>query len=195
MAPDSSASTRRSGGRSDDDVDVSEQSPAVGGPEAALLALYDTALPHVYGYLLSRCRRVALAEDLTSETFLAAVDALHRDDAPALSVPWIVGVARHKLVDHWRRQGRDERSLRAVADDAPPPEDPWEVHLDLVRARDTLQRLGTHHRAALTLRYIDDLPVPQVAALLDRTVHATEALLVRARTAFRRAYGEGGRDA
>ena len=60
-----------------------------------------------------------------------------------------------------------------------------------------LGRLGPHHRAALTLRYLDDLPVPQVASLLGRTVHATEALLVRARSAFRTAYcqaGSGGGD-
>jgi RNA polymerase sigma-70 factor (ECF subfamily) len=43
------------------------------------------------------------------------------------------------------------------------------------------------------LRYLDGLPVPEVARHLDRTVHATEALLVRARAAFRRIYeGEEG---
>ena len=160
------------------------------GPRAALVELYDAALPHVYGYLLARCGRTALAEDLTAETLLAAVDAVRRDDPPTLSVPWVIGVARHKLVDHWRRETGDERSLRAMVDDSPPPEDRWDVQLDLVRARETLQRPGPHHRAALTLRYLDDLPVPRVAALLERTVHATEALLVRARIAFRRAYGE-----
>jgi RNA polymerase sigma-70 factor (ECF subfamily) len=56
-----------------------------------------------------------------------------------------------------------------------------------------LARLGGHHRAALTLRYLDGLPVTEVARHLDRSVHATEALLVRARTAFRRIYqGEEG---
>ena len=40
----------------------------------------------------------------------------------------------------------------------------------------------------LTLRYLDDLPVATVAELLGRSLHATEALLVRARAAFRRAY-------
>ena len=39
-----------------------------------------------------------------------------------------------------------------------------------------------------TLRYVDDLPVAQVADDLGRTLHATEALLVRARSAFRTAY-------
>jgi hypothetical protein len=36
------------------------------------------------------------------------------------------------------------------------------------------------------------LPVPEVAAILGRTVHATEALLVRARSAFRAAYADMG---
>jgi RNA polymerase sigma-70 factor (ECF subfamily) len=62
--------------------------------------------------------------------------------------------------------------------------------------RAVLDHLATQHRAALTLRYLDDLSVPEVAAHLSRTVHATEALLVRARSAFRRAYvEEDGRDA
>ena len=54
--------------------------------------------------------------------------------------------------------------------------------------------LGPHHRAALTLRYLDALPVPEVAELLGRSTTATEALLVRAKAAFRRAY-DGGDDA
>ena len=173
---------------------MSGQTSAAGDPAADLVELYDIALPHVYGYLLSRCGGKALAEDLTAETFLAAVDAVRRRDGVPLSVPWLIGVARHKLVDHWRRQARDDRSLRALLDDPVLADDPWDAHLDVVGARETLARLGPHHRAALTLRYVDDLSVPNVAALLERTVHATEALLVRARAAFRRAYEEVGRD-
>jgi len=166
---------------------VSGQSATLDDARGALLALYDAALPQVYGYLLSRCGRMALAEDLTAETFLAAVDAVRREDPPPLSAAWLIGVARHKLVDHWRRQGREERGLRAVADETE-PDDPWDVHLDALRARETLERLAPQHRAALTLRYLDDLPVARVAEVLERTVHATEGVLVRARVAFRRAY-------
>jgi RNA polymerase sigma-70 factor (ECF subfamily) len=162
---------------------VSEQ-PA----SAGLLGLYDEALPQVYGYLLSRCGQRALAEDLTAETFLAAVDTV-RGDQP-VSIAWLIGVARHKLADHWRRQAREERSLALVPDER--ADDPWDGVLDAVTAREVLDRLGPHHRLALTLRYLDGLPVPEVARLLDRTLHATEALLVRARVAFRRAYDTPG---
>lgn len=160
-------------------------------PALALLELYDVALPHVYGYLLARCHDVPLAEDLTAETFLAAVTAARRPGTPPPSVPWLIGVARHKLADHWRRREREERGLRLLDGDGT-VEDPWDEAIDAIRARSVLERLGPHHRAALTLRYLDGLPVPEVAACLGRTVHATEALLVRARAAFRRDYREEG---
>jgi RNA polymerase sigma-70 factor (ECF subfamily) len=55
--------------------------------------------------------------------------------------------------------------------------------------------LRDEHRAVLTFRYLDALPVPDVARLIGRSVHATESLLVRARAAFRLAYEQGERDA
>lgn len=161
----------------------------MGDPGTTLLALYDEALPRVYGYLLSRCGRAVVAEDLCSQTFLAAVRAVRGQEDPPLSVPWLLGVARHKLVDHWRAQARDERHQALVggaveSDD----DDPWDAQLDALRARETLAKLSTEHRAALTLRYLDDLAVPEVASHMERSVHATEGLLVRARRSFRRAY-------
>lgn len=139
-----------------------------------LLALYDASLSVVYGYLLPRCGSAPLARDLTAETFLAAVDAARADDPPRVGVPWIIGVARHTLLDHWQREYRAQRRLGALADDPPPLDNSWDMQLDAVRARETLKQLGPQHRAALTLRYLDDLPLPRVAALLERSVHATE---------------------
>jgi len=160
----------------------------------SLLDLYERALPHVYGYLLRRCGSVAVAEDLTAETFLAAVAAIRDGSAPRVEVGWLIGIARHKLVDHWRRQEREQRSLSRVHDPPQAEEDPWDAELDAIRAREVLGRLGPHHQAALTLCYLDGLPVPEVAAALGRTRHATEALLVRARAAFRQRYEEGSDD-
>jgi hypothetical protein len=51
-------------------------------PAFGLLELYDDALPHVYGYLPARCGDTGLAEDLTAESFLAAVHAVRKPGAP-----------------------------------------------------------------------------------------------------------------
>lgn len=163
------------------------QLPGASDQRHALVDLYDRALPDVYGYLASRCGSASVAEDLTSETFLAAVDAVRRNTVPELTVAWLIGVARHKLVDHWRRQERDDRVVTEVSA-APGKVDDWDVHLDALTAHETLGELGAHHRSALTLRYLDGLPVREVAACLGRTEGATEVLLVRAKAAFRQRY-------
>jgi RNA polymerase sigma-70 factor, ECF subfamily len=172
---------------------VSRTAPADQG--AALLAMYDRALPQVYGYLRVRAHSEAVAEDLTADTFLAAVQAIERDAVPQLTVAWLIGVARHKLIDHWRRQARETRGLQLLTDDDGIEPDGLDERFERARTREVLDQLGAHHRAALTLRYLDGLPVPEVAEHLDRTVHATEALLVRARNAFRVVYAQGECDA
>lgn len=161
-------------------------------PGTALLAIYDRALPQVYGYLVSRTRDATLAEDLTAETFLAAAESLDRGKVPDLTVAWLVTVARNKMVDHWRRREREQRRLELVHDEDDDVDEPADSGLDAAfdraRAHEVLAELGPHHRTALTLRYLDGLSVPEVADHLGRTVHATEALLVRARGAFRARY-------
>jgi RNA polymerase sigma-70 factor, ECF subfamily len=173
---------------------VSEGTGAGEPDRAAFLAFYQEAVGEVYGYFLHRCRDSATAEDLTSETFLAAIRNLEDGRPVPLDVPWVIGVARHKLADHWRGRAREQRLRDALEQDPAPDDDPWDVRLDQMRANDVLAALGLHHRLALTLRYVDGLPVTEVAELLARTTGATEALLVRARAAYRRVYleGEGG---
>lgn len=158
-----------------------------------MAAIYHRALPHVYGYLLSRCGDASLAEDLAAETFMAAVDGAGKPDPPRITVPWLIGVARHKLADHWRRGIREERS-HAVAGAGDDLDDPWDEWLDTEAAYTALRSLSAPQRAALTLRYLDGLPVADVAAHLGRSLHATETLLARSRAALRTVYREEGHD-
>ncbi|HEY3059688.1 MAG TPA: RNA polymerase sigma factor [Chloroflexota bacterium] len=160
-----------------------------------VVAIYRVALPQVYGYLLPRCGSTSIAEDLVSETFLAAISASRQGRLTEVNVAWLVGVARHKLVDYWRRLEREQRGLAAVEPSIAAVDDPWDEWLDTEAAYAALARLPIPQRAALTLRYLDGLPVANVAEHLGRSVHATETLLVRSRAALRRLYGERDRDA
>lgn len=158
-----------------------------------LLALYDAAAPEVFGYLAARCGNRAVAEDLTADTFLAAVGQVRKGIVDQVTTAWLIGIARHKLIDHWRRATRRPVTAPLPDDsgDLPRPtngEDVWEAVLDRALVQAVMDELGPHHRSALVLRYIDGLPVPQVADVLGRTVEATETLLVRARRRFRAVY-------
>jgi RNA polymerase sigma-70 factor (ECF subfamily) len=178
--------------RNRDDKGVSAQPDRHRDAHRALLALYDEALPVIYGYFVRRCGDRGTAEDLTSETFLAAMDAARKNAPPPIAIPWLLGVARHKLADNYRR--RPDRLSVPVAE-LPEPVgavDDWNAELDRIVAESVLARLTEPHRTVLVLRYMDDCSVGECAELIGRTVHATEALLVRARKAFKQQYPEGG---
>ncbi len=71
---------------------------------------YRSMLPRVYGYLMARTGGdVHLSEELTQQTFIAAIDRRASFDRRSDSATWLCGIARHKLADHFRKRSRDDR--------------------------------------------------------------------------------------
>jgi RNA polymerase sigma-70 factor (ECF subfamily) len=168
--------------------------------EGAFASWYVLALPRVYAYLLSRCGNdVTLAEELTQQAFIAAVDQRSRFDGRSDTVTWVCGIARHKLADHFRSLEREERRRiqlevrqievdRSSADHAPRLDDRAAI-------ADALRSLPASQRAVLAFVVLDDLPIAEAARLMGRSPAATQSLLHRARAGFRRAYdGEAADD-
>jgi RNA polymerase sigma-70 factor (ECF subfamily) len=158
-------------------------------------AFYEDALPRVYGYFLHRCGGgVQVAEDLTQETFLAAVAELKKGKRVRNPIAWIYGIARHKLLDHYRTQERLERGL-VLAGGADDLEDELVVPDDEEArqlAMAALASVAASQRAALVLCYIDGFSMSEVADILGKSVEAVESLLARGRASFKRAYLEAG---
>jgi RNA polymerase sigma-70 factor, ECF subfamily len=148
-------------------------------------------LPRVYSYLLSRCAGdVALAEELTQATFVAAIDQRSRFDGRSDSVTWLCGIARHKLADHFRSIERERRrqirmEIREmeleIAGDGSAVEDRMLIS-------EAFRSLPPSQRAVLVFVVLDDLPVAEAARLLGKSRLAAESLLFRARESLRRAY-------
>lgn len=155
-----------------------------------LLALMDAELGNVYAFILRRCGDRALAEDLASDVFLRAVRETKAARA-AVTPAWLTTVARNRLVDHWRSKAREDRRVRLAWSDPGPDE--WiddDTPFEPEAVGKVMRALAPDHQAVLSLRYLDDLSVPEVAEVLGRSVHATESLLARARRAFRTSYVE-----
>lgn len=154
-------------------------------------AFYEQTVPRIYGYFLRRCGGVVVvAEDLTQETYLAAVRELKRRRSVDAPVPWLYGIARHKLLDHYRRQGRAPTRIvpwHDELDDDPvlSTVDPTTEEIDR-RVVAALARLPDLQRTAVVLRYLDGLSVPATAAAVGKSVHAVESLLARGRANLKR---------
>lgn len=163
-------------------------------PEDRLSALYARNVDRVHGFLLARCGSPSLAEDLTGVTFEEAAKAFARGDEETVTPAWLLTVSRRRLIDHWRRAERLRRrmdTLRAekLSDDLHLIH-PGASTLNDDRVLTALESLSSRQRAALTLRYLDDYSVSEVAATLETSYRSAESLLARARRAFKTAYEE-----
>ncbi len=170
------------------------------GSEAAWEAIYRRYVPSVWRYV---CPRVDwnghAAEDVISEVFVAALDGLKKldsDHTPLYS--WLIGVARHKLADRRRRihreRGKEQLAASEIADPsvAGNPEKSAEAVERKAQITRAMARLSDDERLVLQWKYLDELPVREMAVRMERTEKAVENLLYRARRSFREVYGEMG---
>jgi len=148
-------------------------------------AFYRRNLSIVYGYALRLCGgSVDRAQDLTQEAWAAFVDQAKAGRADQLDVRWLIAVARNRYIDQWRRTRKLESKLGLV----------WNAtrdcdHDDSVTREQVLEQLAhldDDHRVVLMMRYIDGLPVEEIANSISRTMTATYSLLARARDELRR---------
>ena len=190
---------RKSDGANDPTGDVLVAAPtdaarSPGQSPEAFRAFYADALPRVYGYFLHRCGgRPAVAEELTQETFTAAVRELRKGSDVGAPIPWVFGIARHKLLDHYRREDRARRTWASpdVLDEVPDDALVDARVEDRTMTAAALSAVAPQQRAALVLCYVDGLSMAEAGRVLGKSEDAVESLLARGRRAFKRAYLEG----
>lgn len=148
-----------------DDVDRrGERSPALSAPdEVALEAAYRQHATAVFRFAMRCVSRRDLAEDLTSEAFLALQRNLGRVEMGQLP-SWLFRVVKNRAIDCWRRE-KVERRYALYAEPPPPaqlsePAPPVPRHLLESRV------LKPIHRLCLQLRYVQGLGRAEVATRL-----------------------------
>ena len=162
------------------------------GDRAALATLYERYLPALWRYVCARLPEESDRRDIVSETFLAAMTSIDRFDATAGSVvAWLTGIARHKLADRRRRASRTTGAVAGTPyhNGLTPIETAVRAETRQIVAQ-VMDRLNDDQRLVLEWKYIERLSVRDVARRLDRTEKAIEALLYRARAAFREIYAD-----
>lgn len=153
-----------------------------GAPSDVELAdFFERTVDLLYRYASRLCGSDrAATEDLVQETYVCLLREVRSGRPLDMGTGWLITTCRSRFIDRLRadrrRAAREDRSvLPAARDDGG------------AMAADTglLAGLPAEQRAALVLRYVDELSVPEVARALGRSVHATESLLARARAAAR----------
>jgi RNA polymerase sigma factor (sigma-70 family) len=134
-----------------------------GGDAAAFATLYDRHERPVYRFLLRSAGSADLAADLLQETWLAVVRHAATYEVRARFSTWLYGIARNKLIDHWRAR-RPEVSLDEPA--ANDPDDTRVEHLEADRAWQPEVRALSQQQARAYLAAVEALPPAQRDAFL-----------------------------
>ncbi|MCR5596022.1 MAG: sigma-70 family RNA polymerase sigma factor [Lachnospiraceae bacterium] len=121
----------------------------------------------ILGYIIHRTGNVDLAEDLTSDVFVKAYQALDRyDEKKAAVSTWIYTITRNTLTDYFRRPSKMEE----IPDDLASNDD---IESELINEgllsdlADALDELPERQRDIIVLRYYHDHPLTEIASMMN----------------------------
>lgn len=158
----------------------------------------------LYRFALIRVKDPHVAEDLVQETLVSALQGLERFRGGSAVRTWLVGILKHKVIDHFRKSSREivtsdltveaeesPESALSRMDESPPgdwPDDPdkalqnkefWRVFVDC------LEGLPEAFRRAFSLRELDGLKTDEICKIMDITPTNLWVILHRARGRLR----------
>ena len=182
---------------------------ARGSPDAGVWL--DQHGDYLFKYAVFRLRDTSAAEDVVQETLLAALKAYEVFEGRGSERTWLVGILKHKITDHFRRQNR-EAPMGQEQDDGPEHAefftrtDGWDNHWNdryaptdwhatpsqLIERKEFWQVLGDcltplpqRTANAFTLREVDGLTSQEICELLSISVSNLWVMLHRARLHLR----------
>jgi RNA polymerase sigma-70 factor (ECF subfamily) len=155
---------------------------------------------YLYRYALTRLHQAQPAEDLVQETFLAAWRARERFAQASSERTWLVGILKHKIIDHLRKQRREQPLSSISADDrlldelfdsrghwkktvrpAPNPAAAFERREFWEALSGCLGKLPEHLAQVFVLREMDEQATSEICKALEITPANLWVMLHRAR--------------
>jgi len=170
--------------------------------EQELISLAATGNRDAFGRLYERYRlRVLkhalfltgdplLAEDLTEQTFLNALQAISRYQARGVPfVAWLLRITGNLTINHRKAAKNNDHAQLPEALQAEgiaySPEDSCELKDDSKRVWDEVRHLPSEQRQVIVMRFIDDLSYQDIAQVLGKSVGAVRVIHFRALTNLR----------
>lgn len=163
----------------------------LGGDRRAVRRLYELAEVRLKVFFKSKAQSLEDAEELVQDTFLHFLDALPLFRFQSSLTTFLMGIARHELMDYWRKKYA-KRAIRVVADLDDMANSIYDRSLVSDKLNTALeeayQQLKPMQVKLLRWKYEEGKSVKQMAGMLGWSLKAVEAQLYRSRKAFQKVY-------
>jgi RNA polymerase sigma-70 factor (ECF subfamily) len=158
----------------------SRQALAARDNPAEFRPVYEKWLPRLYRYFYFRVGNEKDAEDLTSQVFLHACEALPKYRNRARFSAWLFAIAHARMVDYYRRKravvSLDEMEDLSMADDLPALSDRNE---EIQRLLSLLKTLPDDEQELIRLRFVAELSYVEIGEVLHRREDAVRKATTR----------------
>jgi len=145
------------------------------------------AYPMISAYVRSMIFSLHDAEDVIQEVAVAVAESFDQFDQSKALMPWVMGIARHKVVDHIRTKGRnpltfDNDTMGQISEAFESIEresDHMKKALD-----DCMRQLKERPRHVLELRYLREMDISDISQRMGLSTNAIYVMLHRIRTSL-----------
>ncbi len=158
--------------------------------EEAFTMLYEEHFDKIYRYVTLKIGDRTEAEDLTQQVFLKALQSISSFKWKGIPFSaWLYRIAHNQVIDYFRKKKKYataplNESLKGSDID---PQLAVERKLDTEQILLATKRLTDAQREVISLRFASELPITQVARIMDKSEGAVKALQHSAIIALRKA--------
>lgn len=155
------------------------------GDQNAFSRLYRRYLPDIYHFLYTRTGSQADAEDLTADVFFKMLQSISSYQAQGSFRGWLMGIARHTLMDYYRRQYAaielplEEFLAHLIAEPIFQPQTKSSAKKKNLLT-DILQALPNHYQQVLKLRFLHAYSIKEAAQAMGISENYAKVLQFRA---------------
>lgn len=157
--------------------------------------IYDRYIDKIYRFIFLKVNSQEIAQDLTSETFLRGWQAFQEKNEEIENIQaFLYRIARNLVTDYYREKNKNQvisAEFSPIIDPRQNLEERAIINSDLTMIRQALANLKEEYQNVIIWHYLDDLPIQEVAQMLDRSEEATRVLLSRALKALRTTINSG----
>lgn len=143
--------------------------------------IYKKNYPIVYRYVLSLCRNAPMAEEITQEAFVKALEHIERFDGRCQLYVWICQIAKNTYFTYQKKQKRFVIDERIPVEIEPGPEERFFDRETTQRLYALLDQLPEPYREVFSLRVFGELSFSQIGAIYGKTDSWARLIYFRAK--------------
>lgn len=157
-------------------------------PKKIFNSAYNQYIEKIYRFIFFKVSSEEIAQDLCSEVFLRFWESLNSPTEIKNTRAFLYQIARNLVIDHYRKKGQvDLVSIDNVSLQDPTADLEKEARLfsELDQIQKAISNLKDDYQDIIIWYYLDEIPIREIAGMLDKSENAVRLIIHRALKSLR----------